>query len=68
MHIEPVDQRLEGMRAVLWAITQILDRDTRPPAAACFEVRTLAHAGLLLADDYFDSTTTAEKDHEHHQT
>ena len=55
MDIEPNDQRLEGMRAVLWAITRVLDRDTRPSAAACFEVRTLAHAGLQLADAYFDS-------------
>ena len=55
MPLEPIDPRLEGMRAVLWAITRILDGNARPAAAACFAVRTLAHAGLQLADAYFDA-------------
>jgi hypothetical protein len=55
MNTVTFDERLEGMRAVLWAITRVLDREFIPSRAACFELRTLANAGLQLAEAYFES-------------
>ena len=58
MNSESVDPRLEGVRAVLWAISRLLDRNERLSLAARYELRTLTLTGLQLADEYFDSLQT----------
>jgi hypothetical protein len=55
MNAETIDPRLEGMRAVLWAMSRLLHGESPPSRAACFELRALTCVGLQLADDYFDS-------------
>ena len=55
MNSETIDSRLEGVRAVLWAMSRLLDRDERLSLAVSFELRTLTQTGLQLADEYFES-------------
>ena len=64
MNSEIVDPRLEGVRAVLWAMSRLLDRNERLSLAARYELCTLTRTGLQLADEYFDSFQAASCDSE----
>lgn len=55
MDSETVDPRLEGVHAVLWAMSRLLDREEKLSLAARYELKTLAQTGLQLTNDYFDS-------------
>ena len=55
MNCDFADPRLESVRAVLWAMSRILDQEKRLSLAAHYELRTLTQTGLQLADEYFES-------------
>jgi hypothetical protein len=55
MDSETVGPRLEGVPAVLWAMSRLLHRGEQLSLAARYESRTLAQTGLQVANDCFDS-------------
>lgn len=55
MTTDSVDPRLEGVRAVLWAMSRLLDSGERLSLAATYELRALSRTGPQLADHVCDS-------------
>lgn len=50
-----IDPRLESIRAVLWALSRLLNRNEQLSLAARYELWTLTQTGLQLTDEYLDS-------------
>ena len=45
------ETHVESLRSLLWAMTRLLERDDDAARASLFELRSLAAAGVRIADE-----------------
>ena len=54
------ETHVESLRSLLWAMARLLERDDAAARASLFELRSLAAAGVRIADEALERHSPAE--------